>query len=240
MPSLKHALLAMMMTNVRAWYQMYDFAPPRYELSWYQMYDKIAAAHAEVRARKVTCRMIASITSTHHHLLATQTAPSPYWSATPDAYDLKIRLPDLEPGTVEAQLSSDGKKIEVKGERKIESCSCKPTTVREIALPYRPRAEDITVTIHVCYSIEKHFSQQVQQRAGSNSGRGPDAAVEEHLPSIVCEEEFCEQLSYVACRTNTYRKGVPVERSAPWCIDACPPPRNRTHYGKGSRGDMTR
>lgn len=122
MPSLKHALLAMMMTNVRAWYQMYDFAPPRYELSWYQMYDKIAAAHAE-------------------------TAPSPYWSATSDAYDLKIRLPDLEPGTVEAQLSSDGKKIEVKGERKIESCSCKPTTVREIALPYRPRAEDITVTI---------------------------------------------------------------------------------------------
>ena len=67
--------------------------------------------------------------------------------STPDAYSMKLRLPDLEPATVSAALSSDGTKIEVTGERKIEHCKCVPSTVREVELPYRPRPEDIDVSI---------------------------------------------------------------------------------------------
>jgi len=72
---------------------------------------------------------------------------SPYWSANEDAYELNMRLPDLEPQTVSASLASDGKKIEVAGERKIEGCSCRPTSIKEIDLPYRPRAEDVDISM---------------------------------------------------------------------------------------------
>ena len=64
-----------------------------------------------------------------------------------DAYELKVRLPDLEPTSVRAALGADGQKIEVIGERKIEGCTCQPSTVKEIALPYRPRTEDIDVEV---------------------------------------------------------------------------------------------
>lgn len=64
-----------------------------------------------------------------------------------DAYELKVRLPDLEPTSVRAALGADGTKIEVVGERKIEGCTCQPSTVKEISLPYRPRAEDIDVAL---------------------------------------------------------------------------------------------
>ena len=46
-----------------------------------------------------------------------------------------------------AALGEDGTKVEVIGERKIDGCSCQPSTVKEIALPYRPRAEDIDVAL---------------------------------------------------------------------------------------------
>merc|ERR1712130_412722 len=36
-----------------------------------------------------------------------ETAPSPYWQASPDAYTLVMRLPDIEPETVSAALASD-------------------------------------------------------------------------------------------------------------------------------------
>merc|ERR1719198_1606407 len=84
----------------------------------------------------------------YHYYTHLDTAPSPYgWTASTDSYDLKLRLPDLEPQSVSAALASDGTKIEVAGERKIEGCTCQPRTVKEIALPYRPRAEDVGVTI---------------------------------------------------------------------------------------------
>merc|ERR1719248_288993 len=70
-------------------------------------------------------------------------APSSQWVVSQDAYELKVRLPELEPTSVRAALGVDGTKVEVIGERKIEGCQCQPSTVKEIALPYRPRAEDI-------------------------------------------------------------------------------------------------
>lgn len=70
---------------------------------------------------------------------------SPSWTATTDSYDLKVRLPEMEPHSVSASLASDGNHIEVVGERKIEGCSCRPSIVEQIRLPYRPRAEDISV-----------------------------------------------------------------------------------------------
>lgn len=73
--------------------------------------------------------------------------PSPYWTASTDGYNLKMRLPDVEPQTVSAQLAADGETIEVAGERKIEGCSCRPSTVKQVKLPYRPRAEDVDVTM---------------------------------------------------------------------------------------------
>lgn len=76
-----------------------------------------------------------------------ESAPSPYWTASTDAYELKLRLPDLEPQSITAALSSDGTKIEVAGERKIDGCTCQPTTVKELSLPYRPRPEDVDVSI---------------------------------------------------------------------------------------------
>lgn len=72
--------------------------------------------------------------------------PTTRWSASPSAYELKVRLPDLEPNSVKAALTSDGTKVEIIGERKIEHCTCSPSTVKEITLPYRPRAEDIDVS----------------------------------------------------------------------------------------------
>ena len=46
-----------------------------------------------------------------------------------------------------ATLAADSPTLHVTGKRKIESCQCEPTTVREIALPYRPRAEDISIEL---------------------------------------------------------------------------------------------
>jgi len=78
--------------------------------------------------------------------------PSPassYWTSSlaGDAYQLKMKLPDMEPASVSAELASDGKSIQVVGERKIEGCTCRPSTVQDIPLPYRPRADDIHVTV---------------------------------------------------------------------------------------------
>lgn len=79
--------------------------------------------------------------------LASSRQASPYWTATADAYQMKMHLPDLEPRSVSAALTSDGKQIEIHAERKIEGCTCKSTTVKQINLPYRPRAEDVEVTM---------------------------------------------------------------------------------------------
>jgi len=76
-----------------------------------------------------------------------ETSQSPSWAATNDAYSLKMRLPAMEPDSVTAQLAADQSTIKVTGKRKVEGCACEPTAVREIALPYRPRSEDVSVAI---------------------------------------------------------------------------------------------
>ena len=72
-----------------------------------------------------------------------QSQRKPSWVATNEYYTHAVRLSDLEPSSVSATLAADSPTLHVTGKRKIESCQCEPTTVREIALPYRPRAEDI-------------------------------------------------------------------------------------------------
>jgi len=121
MPSLALAMMAASATGF-FWLDHDTAYAPR----TYQLYDYRSTADALDVARSV--------------------AP-PRWSASDDVYELKMRLPDLEPKTVSAALASDGKKIELVGERKIEGCSCRPSTVKEIALPYRPRAEDVDVSV---------------------------------------------------------------------------------------------
>merc|ERR1719231_1784946 len=82
------------------------------------------------------------------------------WTISTDAYELKVRMPDLEPASVRAALAQDGTKIEVIGERKIEGCTCTPSTLKEISLPYRPRAEDIDVAMEkdgvLTLRLERH------------------------------------------------------------------------------------
>merc|ERR1719450_800696 len=68
-------------------------------------------------------------------------------------------MPDLEPASIRAALAQDGTKIEVIGERKIEGCTCTPSTLKEISLPYRPRPEDIDV------AMEKDGPLTVKQAA---------------------------------------------------------------------------
>jgi len=67
------------------------------------------------------------------------------WAATPDFYSYKMRLPDMEPDSVSAMLSADSSSIKITGKRKFEGCTCEPTTMREVALPYRPRPEDVSI-----------------------------------------------------------------------------------------------
>ena len=56
-------------------------------------------------------------------------------------------MPELEPNSMRAALASDGTKIEIVGNRKIEGCTCSPSIVKEVPLPYRPRVEDIDVSL---------------------------------------------------------------------------------------------
>merc|ERR1719465_290608 len=104
---------------------VWTFPPSRYDIySYYSDYGHVAPSLAEAT-----------------------TAPSPYrWTATPDSYELHVRLPALEPASVTASLAADGTKIEVTGERKIDGCTCRPTMVKEISLPHRPRPEDVDVS----------------------------------------------------------------------------------------------
>lgn len=114
-----------LLNTAHAWlpFYAYDFQPPRptYEL-WYDGFISRGDVQTEMYRQ-----------------------PSPHWTATTDAYQLKQRMPDLEPQSVKAALSSDGTKIEIHAERKVDGCTCTPTIIKEVALPYRPRAEDVEV-----------------------------------------------------------------------------------------------
>jgi len=56
-------------------------------------------------------------------------------------------LPEMEPSSVSASLSSDASSVSVSGKRKFEGCKCEPVAIREISLPYRPRPEDVTISL---------------------------------------------------------------------------------------------
>lgn len=106
-----------------------------------------------------------------------QLDPSPYWTSSADAYELKMRLSDIEPQSVSAALASDGKKIELTARRKIEGCECKPAVVEQIALPYRPRAEDIAVTVK-----SDILSLKLARRASADESTPLEVTVQDKAP----------------------------------------------------------
>jgi HSP20 family molecular chaperone IbpA len=76
-----------------------------------------------------------------------RTASTDTWVASNDAYTYKTRLPDLEPDSVTAEMSADSSSIKVNGKRAFDGCSCEARQVYDIELPYRPRADDVSVSI---------------------------------------------------------------------------------------------
>jgi hypothetical protein len=96
---------------------------------------------------------------------------TPTWSATNEAYTLKLALPPAEPGSVSATLSEATVKVGLT--RKIDSCQCQPMAHREIALPYRPRAEDVSLAV------------DDQNVLTIKLARGTDAKVETSIPLSV-------------------------------------------------------
>ena len=142
MPLLKLATLASLAALNNALFWM----PPMRTYDLY--YDEYLTRSGDVEVRRLSTIMRArAVRHADAPCARAQPAPSSRWTVTADAYELKIRMPDLEPASLTAALASDGTKIEVVGERKIEGCSCRPSTVKEIGLPYRPRAEDIDMSV---------------------------------------------------------------------------------------------
>lgn len=102
---------------------------------------------------------------------------SPRWTASTDAYVLNVPLPAVDEATLSAALSADGKKIELIGEKQIEGCTCRPTTVQEVSLPYRPRAEDIDVI-----AKDGSVSLRLARHAGSDGPTPLTVKVEKKAP----------------------------------------------------------
>ena len=140
MPLLKLTCLASLAALNNALFWM----PPMRTYELY--YDEYLSRGGDVEVRRLAPSCARRLTADALCARA-QPAPSSRWTVSADAYELKMRMPDLEPASLTAALASDGTKIEVVGERKIEGCSCRPSTVKEIGLPYRPRAEDIGMSI---------------------------------------------------------------------------------------------
>jgi hypothetical protein len=77
-----------------------------------------------------------------------QPSRTPEWTSSNDAFSLKMLIPEMEPDSIGADLIQDesgGLAVKVTGTRKIEGCSCQPTAVREVPLPYRARSEDVSI-----------------------------------------------------------------------------------------------
>ena len=155
MSTLRLSALTMMLASAKAFFWV---MPPRYEAStsYYEFADEVRRACTSQRARahdvpltffarKHTRTRIPQSPLTFLSMSAQP--PQSRWFANQDFYEYKLALPSLEPDSVTAHLSADGAKVEVSGRRKITSCECQPSTVREIALPYRPRAEDVSISI---------------------------------------------------------------------------------------------
>lgn len=73
---------------------------------------------------------------------------TPTWTASADAFVAKMIVPDMEADSIGADLIEDESgrpAVKVTGTRKIDGCSCQPTAVREVPLPFRPRPEDVRI-----------------------------------------------------------------------------------------------
>lgn len=70
------------------------------------------------------------------------------WLSTKDHYVMRLRVPDLEPESVEATLQADEAFLTLSAKKKYEGCSCDKRVVESVPLPYRPRAEDIEIELH--------------------------------------------------------------------------------------------
>lgn len=95
------AMTAALSSNAFIWapYSTYDLFTPRwpsYELSSYDVQREVSRCARTEFLRNPS---------------RPPQQPSPY--STTDAYELKMRLPDLEPESVTASLASDGNKIEL-------------------------------------------------------------------------------------------------------------------------------
>merc|ERR1712227_1070240 len=114
------------------------------------------------------------------------------WRATSDAYELKAHLPDVEPQSVTATLALDGTKIELTGKRKLEGCTCTPTTINEIELPYRPRAEDIDIAIK-----DDVLSLRLARKATAKASTPLKVTVVSEAPKDQSDEAATQELRFV-------------------------------------------
>lgn len=69
------------------------------------------------------------------------------WLSTKDAYVMRLRVPELEPESVEATLQADEAFLTLSGKKKLDGCECAKRVVETVPLPYRPRAEDIQIEL---------------------------------------------------------------------------------------------
>lgn len=60
---------------------------------------------------------------------------------------MKLQVPALDPESVSVTLMADEAALEVSGKRMFEGCECSKRVLSYVALPYRPRNEDIEVAL---------------------------------------------------------------------------------------------
>ena len=82
-----------------------------------------------------------------HERLGARGAQQHAATSSPSRYTLSVRMPEVEDSSIAASLAPDGKRLLVQAKRKIEGCTCTESTVQEVLLPYRPRAEDVGVSL---------------------------------------------------------------------------------------------
>lgn len=102
-------------------------------------------------------RSLQNIAATFHDQATAMAASTPWrvisTKDTSPSYTMRMRIPELEDSSIAASLAPDGKTLKIEGKRKIDGCTCGATTVREVSLPYRPRAEDIGLSLEPDQSV---------------------------------------------------------------------------------------
>ena len=57
-----------------------------------------------------------------------------------------LKIQGIEPGSLTASLSADGKSLNLSGKRQIEGCTCGANTIGSVDLPYTPNTNDVELT----------------------------------------------------------------------------------------------